>query len=130
MILALIMSAVTTASIQQIDKAGRDAFNSLRDYQVIVLQHNISSAELEAKLAIAYECVWDSLKYSQDKTNSDQVLSLRRSQKQAIIALGYLSNTPELKQAYNKILITFNKLFSLFPDMNGEFLQHPPERKK
>ncbi len=105
------MLAATTA---EVDKAGRDLFNALRDYQVEYLKHK-TDPQIDSKLAIIYECVWDSLVYSH-KGVDEKVVSLIRSQHQAVIELEKLNYYPDLQSLFRKIQTAANKLFSLFID--------------
>lgn len=139
MITLLIVLLATPA---QFKTAGDAAFLALRDYQLVVLQHEqrhdawpADAGEVDAKLAVAYECVLDSLKLGADLDGhgiSAPALSLLRSERQTLGALGALTvGAPaDAQVAWKKAQAAFEKLFALFPDAEGEFYRHPQAVKR
>lgn len=140
-LLALLVLAPQTPA-QRIDKAGRVAFAALRDFQTIELTafHTHASwpstdqhADIVAKLAIARECIDDSLVHGAALVPGAPapapVLSLLRNEAGAVAALNGLvgPNAPAAaRKAINRVQDAFAALIDLFPigDRDG----HPPAR--
>jgi hypothetical protein len=137
-LLALTLFAMPTA----LDKAGREAHNALRDFQTIVLTEAQTNqtwpspdelADITAKLAIARECIDDSLTYGVPLKPGapvpPQLLSMLRSEVRAVAGLNgdVGPNAPKAaRKAINRVQDAFAKLFALFP-VGQEFYEHPPK---
>jgi hypothetical protein len=142
----MLLSIVVTLALvtpKQFDQAGRAAFIALRDYQTIEMQH-VKAGDawptadqrpvLEAKLAVAYECIWDSYRIGFDLDQVHgimaQPLSLLRAQRGAITAIGNLTGyvaPADAKKALVRLQAAFAVLFGLFPDVAGDYYEHPPK---
>jgi hypothetical protein len=138
----LLLALAVLATPAQIDKAGRKAFTALRDFQRAELLARTGPGtwptadqhvQITAKLAIARECIDDSLVLALTLTPgaplSPQARSMLRSEVQSVAALnGYVGpNAPKTVRALmNKVQDAFAALVALFPV--GRDLDEPPPR--
>jgi hypothetical protein len=140
MMIGLLLLVLATPT--QIDKAGRQAHDAVRDFQRIVLvaaqdpRHSWPTldqqTEITAKIAIARECIDDTLKLGVTLAPgvpfSPQARSMLRSEIQAVAALNGLvgPNAPKAaRTAINRVQDAFAKLLALFP-VGNVFDDHPP----
>ncbi len=138
-----LMLLLSLSSPKQIDNAGRRAFSALRDLQRVELAHVKArdswpspdqDRELAAKMAVAYETVWDSLKIGTDLSADGpraQVISLLKSQRSSVAALVRLTadGPPDAQKAGKRVQAAFDRLLGLFPTVASEVYEHPPQRR-
>lgn len=137
MLLSLVLTSLLT-----IDTHGRSAFNALRNFHVTVLAARgtwpeaSQRKELEAKMALAYEGIIDSLTLGADlvagQPPSAPVLSWARAMNQTVASLQLLVGPmapPSARSAVRRVQDAFAVLLADFLVV-GEHDEHPPELRK
>lgn len=125
-----------------ISQAGQNAFKALHEFESILKTEAAKpnhvwptpdeKKDIEAKIAIANECISDSMRYNGEPVTS-QLLSMLRSEVRAVAAINNSVGPTAPKNArksINKVQDAFAKLLTFFPIGKDFYADQNKEARK